>query len=144
MRCMLYAIWCQFYNLKNVKNIHGGVLLLVKLQVLTVFLTYILIKAKYFIENLNMTVRAVSGWVKILASIWRALSVSKIDMWPIPYIPLIFLKMKTKLENNGNNWLIIALKLRVILQKFDVWLTHSAWEYFEKFALKKKKQKTQL
>ena len=46
---MLYAIWCQFYNLKNVKNIHGGVLLLVKLQVLTVFWTYILIKAKYFI-----------------------------------------------------------------------------------------------
>ena len=32
---MLYAIWCQFYNLKNVKNIHGGVLLLVKLQAKT-------------------------------------------------------------------------------------------------------------
>ena len=29
MRC---AIWYHLYNLKNVKNIHGGVLLLVKLQ----------------------------------------------------------------------------------------------------------------
>ena len=27
------AIWYHLYNLKNVKNIHGGVLLLVKLQV---------------------------------------------------------------------------------------------------------------
>ena len=30
MRC---AIWYHLYNLKNVKNTHGGVLLLVKLQV---------------------------------------------------------------------------------------------------------------
>ena len=29
MRC---AIWYDLYNLKNVKNIHGGMLLLVKLQ----------------------------------------------------------------------------------------------------------------
>ena len=29
MRC---AIWYNLYNLKNVKNTHGGVLLLVKLQ----------------------------------------------------------------------------------------------------------------
>ena len=29
MRC---AIWHNLYNLKNVKNTHGGVLLLVKLQ----------------------------------------------------------------------------------------------------------------
>ena len=29
MRC---AIWYHLYNLKNVKNTHGGVLLLVKLQ----------------------------------------------------------------------------------------------------------------
>ena len=29
MRC---AIWCHLYNLKNVKNTHGGVLILVKLQ----------------------------------------------------------------------------------------------------------------
>ena len=28
----LCAIWYHLYNLKNVKNIHGGVLLLVKLQ----------------------------------------------------------------------------------------------------------------
>ena len=26
------AIWYHLYNLKNVKNIHGGVLILVKLQ----------------------------------------------------------------------------------------------------------------
>ena len=29
-----YAIWYHLYNLKNVKNIHGGVLILVKLQAL--------------------------------------------------------------------------------------------------------------
>ena len=29
---MLCAIWCRLYNSKNVKNTHGGVLLLVKLQ----------------------------------------------------------------------------------------------------------------
>ena len=29
---MFCAIWYDLYNLKNVKNTHGGVLLLVKLQ----------------------------------------------------------------------------------------------------------------
>ena len=29
---MLSVIWYHFYNLKNVKNSHGGVLLLEKLQ----------------------------------------------------------------------------------------------------------------
>ena len=29
---VLYATWYHSYNLKNVKNTHGGVLLLVKLQ----------------------------------------------------------------------------------------------------------------
>ena len=29
---MLRAIWCHFYNFKNVKNTHGGVFLLEKLQ----------------------------------------------------------------------------------------------------------------
>ena len=29
---MSYAIWYHLYNLKNVKNTHGGVLLLLKLQ----------------------------------------------------------------------------------------------------------------
>ena len=29
---MRYAIWYHLHNLKNVKNAHGGVLLLVKLQ----------------------------------------------------------------------------------------------------------------
>ena len=29
---MRYAIWYHLYNSKNVKNTHGGVLLLVKLQ----------------------------------------------------------------------------------------------------------------
>ena len=32
---MFCAIWCHFYNLKNVKNTHGGVLLLVKLLKVT-------------------------------------------------------------------------------------------------------------
>ena len=31
MRC---AIWYHLYNLKNVKNIHGGILILIKLQAL--------------------------------------------------------------------------------------------------------------
>ena len=29
---MFFANWCHLYNLKNVKNTHGGELLLVKLQ----------------------------------------------------------------------------------------------------------------
>ena len=29
---MFSAIWYHFYNLKNVKNTHGGMLLLVKMQ----------------------------------------------------------------------------------------------------------------
>ena len=32
---MLCAIWYNLYNLKNVKNAHGGVVLLVKLQAKT-------------------------------------------------------------------------------------------------------------
>ena len=35
---MLCTIWYHLYNLKNVKNTHGGVLLLVKLQALKVTL----------------------------------------------------------------------------------------------------------
>ena len=34
---MLCAIWYHLYNLKNVKNIHGGKLLLVKLQTEALF-----------------------------------------------------------------------------------------------------------
>ena len=34
MRC---AIWYNLHNLKNVKNTHGGVLILVKLQAKSVF-----------------------------------------------------------------------------------------------------------
>ena len=33
---MLCAIWHHLYNLKNVKNTHGGVLLLIKLQALKI------------------------------------------------------------------------------------------------------------
>ena len=36
MRC---AIWYHLYNLKNVKNTHGGVLILVKLQASAFFLS---------------------------------------------------------------------------------------------------------
>ena len=32
LHVMLCAIWHHLYNLKNAKNIHGGVLLLLKLQ----------------------------------------------------------------------------------------------------------------
>ena len=32
---MFCAIWYHLYNLKNVKNTHGGVLLLIKLQALS-------------------------------------------------------------------------------------------------------------
>ena len=36
MTCvMFFAIWYHFYDLKNVKNTHGGVLFLVKLQAKT-------------------------------------------------------------------------------------------------------------
>ena len=42
---MCCAIWHHLYNLKNVKNTHGGVLLLVKLQ------------AKSFPESFEMNVK---------------------------------------------------------------------------------------
>ena len=42
---MVCAFWYHFYNSKNVKNIHGGVLFLVKLQAL-VFAGFILKKGK--------------------------------------------------------------------------------------------------
>ena len=35
-----WAIWYHLYNLKNVKNIHGGVLILVKLQASVARITY--------------------------------------------------------------------------------------------------------
>ena len=41
-----------------------------------------------FVENLKMTVRAVGGWVKNLASIWT-LSVGRIDVWLTPEISKI-------------------------------------------------------
>ena len=34
---MRYAIWCHLYNFKNIKNTHGELLLLVKLQAKTHF-----------------------------------------------------------------------------------------------------------
>ena len=33
------AIWYHFYNLKNMKNTHGGVLLLAKLQAKSCFMS---------------------------------------------------------------------------------------------------------
>ena len=46
---MLCAIWYHLYNLKNVKNTHGGVLLLTKLQALADILNYsIAIRKKLF------------------------------------------------------------------------------------------------
>ena len=49
MRC---AIWCHLHNLKNVKNTHGGVLILVKLQPATSFFWFkILIFANHAEEN---------------------------------------------------------------------------------------------
>ena len=39
MRC---AIWCHLYNLKNVKNTHGGVLILVKLTFLHGYFSHFL------------------------------------------------------------------------------------------------------
>ena len=37
---MRFAIWYHLYNLKNVKNTHGGVLILVKLQAITYLIIY--------------------------------------------------------------------------------------------------------
>ena len=45
---MLCAIWYHFYNLKNVKNTHGRVLLLVKLQaILDDLASYLIV---YFLQ----------------------------------------------------------------------------------------------
>ena len=46
---MLWAIWDHLYNLKNVKNTHGGMFLLVKLQALEAATRGVLLK-KVFLE----------------------------------------------------------------------------------------------
>ena len=51
MRC---AIWYHLYNLKNVKNTHGGVLILVKLQASSLQLKLILLH-RCFLRFLNCT-----------------------------------------------------------------------------------------
>ena len=50
---MLCAIWYHLYNLKNVKNTHGGMLLLVKLQA----------------EAFNVTFFKLYKWYQIVQSI---------------------------------------------------------------------------
>ena len=52
---MFCAIWYHFYNLKNVKNTHGGVLLLVKLLKVTLlhgfFFTFLQLNKWYQIAQ---------------------------------------------------------------------------------------------
>ena len=54
---MLYAIWYHLCDLKNVKNTHGGVLLLVKLQALA--------SKGLFVRSVNDQ----STWIKFLNSV---------------------------------------------------------------------------
>ena len=44
---MLYAIWYNLYNLINVKNTHGVVLLLLKLQVAVTLVKAILLHGRF-------------------------------------------------------------------------------------------------
>ena len=50
---MLCVIWYYIYNFKNVKSTHGGVLLLVKLQVETCNFTKSIISTWVFLYFLN-------------------------------------------------------------------------------------------
>ena len=52
MRC---SIWYHLYNFKNVKNTHGGVLLLVKLQAHPATLPKVTLLHGYFLRFLNCT-----------------------------------------------------------------------------------------
>ena len=51
MRC---AIWYHLYNLKNVKNTHGGVLILVKLQAEATCNNFIFFQQTLWSENLEI------------------------------------------------------------------------------------------
>ena len=71
---MLCVIWYHFYNLKNVENTHGGVLLLLKLQVFTksnpppwVFFTILKLYKWYnaaplFVLQFDITYFSSSNW----------------------------------------------------------------------------------
>ena len=52
VRC---AIWYHLYNLKNVKNAHGGLLILAKLQALPATLLKLTLLHGYFSRFLNCT-----------------------------------------------------------------------------------------
>ena len=56
---MLCTIWYYSYILKNLKNIHGGVLLLVKLQALVTFTEEILNGKLDFLFSVNSRVMTV-------------------------------------------------------------------------------------
>ena len=50
---MFCAIWYHLYNLKNVKNTQGGVLLLVKLQASQIDFLRIFHSAKHMLQSFN-------------------------------------------------------------------------------------------
>ena len=49
------TIWCYMYNLKNVKNTHGEVLLLVKLETTSVKVTFLHGRFSCFLNCTNGT-----------------------------------------------------------------------------------------
>ena len=53
---MLCAMWYHLSNLKNVRNIHGGVLLLVKLQAFSITYVLALEDKKKFVIYLRLIV----------------------------------------------------------------------------------------
>ena len=55
MNEMLYVIWYHLYNLKNVENTHGGVLLLVKVQAKACIFTKNNTSLRCFLSFLNCT-----------------------------------------------------------------------------------------
>ena len=57
---MVYAIWYHLYNLKNVKNKHGGAIFLVKLQASACNFTKIITPPLVFSHFLNCTNGAIS------------------------------------------------------------------------------------
>ena len=85
---MHYTIWYHLYNFKNVKNTHGGVLLLVKFQLKPVTLLKVTLLRRYFSRFLNCTngtklskTSHILELFKVLADDWFAISKTYFDIY---------------------------------------------------------------
>ena len=99
VRC---TIWYHLYNLKNVKNTHGGVLLLIKLQAVSRFLnctngtksrnashsvlSFSIWQGKYFNNVATSVINNFIGLTKILDnSLWKTVSSISYHSYVVKY-----------------------------------------------------------